>query len=172
MTQFDVIQSVMNWNVERNLHTQGFNSSREFGFILEEMWEGLGVKNALFEMSQNIAHSQSNGEIVLTNDELKKKFRDFVKSYMKTFQIMIDSADEDIVIPPADVADAFGDIIVFSIGALTKICNDYPDLGTPHSILETICKANDAKGKATDGDGKIVKNSDFVEPVFKKNTDN
>ena len=165
MEKFDVIQSVIDWNMERGLDKQGFNNDREFGFILEEMWEGMGVKDAMNEASQ-LTSKWNDPDKVLSKDELKTKFRNHVKSHISIWNTMVRAAKEEIVIPPADVADAFGDIIVFSIGALTKICNEYPDLGTPHSILETICKANDAKGKATDGDGKIIKDSTFIEPTF------
>ena len=117
--------------------------NREFGFIMEEMLEGLGF-NQLFPT--------------------KIEFRDYIRKSIT--QIIDDTVSQEKNVPvSAEQADAFGDIIVFAIGALMKICIKNPELGTPEELLERIMIANDAKGNKVDADGKIIKDKEFVEPI-------
>ncbi len=142
----NIVERVINWNIERNLDKQDYNFKREFGFIMEEMLEGLGF-NQLFPS--------------------KIEFRANVN---QNIELIIDSViDQEKNIPvSSEQADAFGDIIVFAIGALMKICIKNPELGTPEELLERIMIANDAKGNKVDADGKIIKDKTFVEPVHTK----
>lgn len=58
--------------------------------------------------------------------------------------------------------DAYIDSIVFQIGALSKILKD-PD--KVKRCFEAVLDANDQKGKATDKEGKIIKDrTNFKEP--------
>jgi hypothetical protein len=138
-----IVNRVINWNKERGLDKQDYNMNREFGFIMEEMLEGLGF-NQLFSS--------------------KTDFRDYIRKSIT--QIIDDTISQEKNIPvSSEQADAFGDIIVFAIGALMKICNQNPELGSPDELLERIMLANDAKGNKVDADGKIIKEKTFVEPT-------
>ncbi len=57
-----------------------------------------------------------------------------------------------------DIADGFGDIIVFSIGALHKLGYD------PEQVLNLIMDANEKKGTYINHLGKIEKTQEFVAP--------
>ena len=139
----NIVERVIQWNIERGLDKQDYNMNREFGFIMEEMLEGLGF-NQLFPS--------------------KIEFRDYIRKSI--IQIIDDTISQEKNVPvSADQADAFGDIIVFAIGALMKICNKNPELGTPDELLERIMLANDNKGNKVDADGKIIKDKTFVEPT-------
>lgn len=139
----NVVERVINWNKERGLDKQDYNMNREFGFIMEEMLEGLGF-NQLFPS--------------------KIEFRDYIRKSIT--QIIDDTISQEKNIPvSAEQADAFGDIIVFAIGALMKICNQNPELGNPEILLERIMLANDTKGNKVDADGKIIKDKTFIEPT-------
>ena len=144
---YNPIDDIISWNKERGLDTQEYNSLREFGFILEELLEGIGVKDALY--SQNYT---------------KEQFRELVKLELDFFRHKYTVSNG---IPVADIkeqADAFGDLIVFAVGALLKICNANPELGSPSEILEKIMVANHRKGDKLDADGKIIKDITFIEP--------
>lgn len=139
----NIVERVINWNKERGLDKQDYNMNREFGYIMEEMLEGLGF-NQLFSS--------------------KIEFRGYIKNSIE--HIVDDVVREEKPIPvSAEQADAFGDIIVFAIGALMKICNQNPDLGSPDELLERIMLANDTKGNKVDADGKIIKDKTFIEPT-------
>lgn len=139
----NIVNRVINWNKERGLDEQDYNMNREFGFIMEEMLEGLGF-NQLFSS--------------------KIEFRGYIKNSIE--HIVDDVVLEEKPIPvSAEQADAFGDIIVFAIGALMKICIKNPELGSPDELLERIMLANDAKGNKVDADGKIIKDKTFIEPT-------
>lgn len=138
----NITQRVIQWNTERGLHMQPYSVNREFGFILEELLEGLGF-NQLFATKQD--------------------FRSHVNANITNIINTVISNERNIPLS-AEQADAFGDIIVFAIGALLKICTKNPELGSPEEVLERIMLANDAKGNKVDADGKIVKDVNFVEP--------
>lgn len=58
--------------------------------------------------------------------------------------------------------DAYIDSVIFQIGALSKILQSKERV---KRCFEAVLNANDAKGKATDASGKIIKNrACFVEP--------
>jgi hypothetical protein len=150
---YDVIKEVMEWNQERNLDTQGFDVERESAFIMEELLE------------------------VFCFGDAKECGREFAASIIEVYRKYEkgDSDDHELMatfrglMTPDSIADAFGDIIVFAIGSLTKICNDNPQLGSPYDIMRNITEANKQKGKKTDAKGKIIKDkSTFKEPVHEK----
>lgn len=57
-----------------------------------------------------------------------------------------------------EIADGFGDIIIYCVGALLKLGYD------PNRVLEIINQANEAKSNNTNVLGKIVKPSNFQKP--------
>lgn len=64
-------------------------------------------------------------------------------------------------ISKSDLADAAGDLIFIAVGTIAKLGLN------PYEVMTKICEHNNAKGKAKDSDGKIIKNSNFIEPVHK-----
>ena len=128
MLQNDVIFEVVRWNIDRNLNN--FNAEKEIGFIVEELLETTKFYQ---------------------NPENKQDKKDAVKYFVNKLIDFEDLGEEH------DIADAFGDIVVFAIGAIFKLGYN------PHEVLRRITIANRQKGK-TLVDGKIVKDETFVEP--------
>lgn len=147
MEHYNPIDDIISWNKNRGLDTQEYSSSREFGFILEELLEGIGVKDALYSQGYT-----------------KEHFRNIVKLELDFFRHKYTVSNGIPVVDIKEQADAFGDLIVFAVGALLKICNANPELGSPSEILEKIMVANHQKGNKTDADGKITKDENFIEP--------
>lgn len=131
----NVIESVVNFNKSRNL--TNFDKELEGSFILEELLE-------LYGQPINLS---------------KEEFREVCKRKIKN----ITKRGKDI--PPIDMADAFGDIIVFAIGALHKLQQTH-NTPSPQEVLTKICEANDRKSSNTTAEGKIIKGSEFKDPAY------
>lgn len=131
----DIINRIHDWNTERSLHKVNFSLTRETSFIVEELLEAWGIR-----------------EVVTNKEDVDRTIREITSR-------ISDWAPTS----PEDQADAFGDIVVFAIGALTKLHYAY---NTPHPsvVLKTIMDHNDTKPVTVDNAGKIVKPSNFIEP--------
>lgn len=138
----DIIQNICDWNKDRN--NIEYSKHREAGFILEEFYELMNF-NSAFE----------------TKDEFQEYISNNLESYeqlQEAYEIKENSIEEQ--------ADAFADLIVFAVGALYKICENHKEFGSPQLILEKVMNANNKKSNKQNKDGKIIKNSDFVEPTL------
>lgn len=130
-----IVNRIHDWNTERSLHKTPFSLIRETSFIVEELLEASGIR-----------------EIIANKDDVKRTIRDITDR-------IIDWAPTS----PEEQADAFGDIVVFAIGALTKL---HYTQNTPHPsiVLKTIMDHNDAKPITVDSEGKVIKPPNFQEP--------
>lgn len=142
--RMDIFKEILEWNESRGLLNKGFDKNLEMGFILEELYEGYGIN--------------------LTFDT-KKEFRECVKQNIQE----IEASSGGGKITDSELADCFGDIIVFSIGALWKLHKNCDNIPTPIEVMRNIIEANKQKGNKVDSDGKIIKDDGFKPPVHSVN---
>lgn len=130
----DIIGHVVKWNKDRNLDKNAYNHFLQQSFIVEELLEP---------------------SLTRKKDISKEDIRNISKQICLDY-LVVDKPDIK------EIADSWGDIIIFAIGALYSLCVNYDlDIKT---ILAKILIANDLKGKELTLEGKIKKNKNFKEP--------
>lgn len=130
----DIIGHVVKWNKDRNLDKNAYNHFLQQSFIIEELLEP---------------------SLTRKKDISKEDIRNISKQICLDY-LVVDKPDIK------EIADSWGDIIIFAIGALYSLCVNYDlDIKT---ILAKILIANDLKGKELTSEGKIKKNKNFKEP--------
>lgn len=144
-SEYDFVETVEEWNIERDLHLQGFDRKREAGFVLEELLEILGM-NQVFDT--------------------KAEFREYVMQQIDLWEKTAEA--KGIQVPISEQLDGFCDIPVFCVGALTKITQENLAFGSVKHSLKRVTDANKQKGRVLDKDGKIIKDSNFTKPNHDK----
>ncbi|QCD52845.1 hypothetical protein [Campylobacter sp. RM16192] len=139
-------QRIVEWNRERGLLEQGYNSERESAFILEELYELLGFKGDVKGYARRMA----------TNWLIADSFHWRAGSIYKNIRKQ-KPTDQDIL-------DGLADLIVFATGAMAKKLHEMGSLLTPDDILNRVMDANDLKGSKVDEKGKIIKSDDSEQP--------
>jgi len=136
----EIFNFIYEWNKERELLTE-FKHHLEVMLLAEELFElcGYGREEAK-SYARAFASQHSN-------------ISSFVKNDMQVI-----ATNPERLMKTSDVADALGDIIFISIGSLYKLGYN------PVEVLSKICEHNERKGKEKDKFGKVIKDSNFVEP--------
>ena len=124
----NVIDKVIKWNKDRNLDKKEFNLIQEVSYLYSEILELSGLE---IKDHDKVAYDYIN-------------------------KLFINNKNNNLT--NEDIADGFGDIIIFSIGALLKLGFD------PNKVIDIINQANEKKSSATNQIGKIVKSSNFIKP--------
>ncbi len=134
----NVIQRIVKWNKERNL--TNYDQIREGSFIMEELLEYFGTDKQSYKEG-------------ISKEGIRKACREECQ----------DLIEYGIPTTTEEQADALGDIIFFAVGALYKLNLNH---GTPlpEEVLKRIIDANETKGSETNAEGKIIKDSTFIEP--------
>ncbi len=117
-----------------------------------------GLDQKPFDLVQEVAYVYS--EVLELVGQNSPDHDQIAYDYIKQIR------NQDVILDKSVIADGFGDIIVFSLGAIYKLGYD------PQEILNLIMDANDKKGTQFNHLGKIVKSSDFVAPDLSKATNN
>lgn len=140
--QENLFKRITQWNADRdNTH---FNLWTESRMLVEEIYE-------------SIHHISSKDDKPGYKSYIKQEAQLFAERHLdKDKSNLSDFTQEQI----ADMADAYGDLIFIAVGSIFKLGYD------PEKVLKAICDANDKKGNKKDADGKIIKDSTFVEPVL------
>ncbi|MDI9325250.1 MAG: hypothetical protein QM526_00465 [Alphaproteobacteria bacterium] len=117
----DTIKRIHQWQKDRLLDTKPFNLRLEIGFIIEELLESTGS---------------------YTSETAKEKSQ-------KITDIILEGIDETNINVDA-VVDAFGDIIVYSVGAIAKTKHN------PYIVMSEVLQEIESRtGEIVDG--KFVK---------------
>ncbi len=98
-----VIEELMRFQEERDLHLRVYNALNEHGSIVEELLESIGLD------------VKKENRI-----DLKECFKEFVEK-TKELGISKEAYPGRIATPMEDRVDAYCDIIVFAIGAIMKL---------------------------------------------------
>lgn len=140
-TTYNLIKEVMEFNDKRKLLDVPFSLVRELSFIIEEMFEIVG-KNKEFET--------------------KEDFRTYC--YTTAQNLINEQRARNITVTDQQILDGFIDIVIFGIGTAYKLANSI-NLNVTNCFKQ-VTDANSNKPTITDSHGKVIKDSDFVEPKF------